>query len=252
VGKGFPCAEVKIARITDDAARLEELARRLELTAEPPGPGPFGFWQAAWHVTRASLAALVGDRTMAASERAYFERWIGCFPLGMTGRSYRAMPGLVESNLCELDAAVGHLKSAVVFCRSSGFRPELAWTCLDLAETLLLRGASGDEEAASRTLDEGGAVARSLGMSPLITKIEACRNRIAETPAWRDSLSSREAEVLRLVSRGYTNREIGEELYISERTVANHIGNILGNLGASNRAEAAAWAVSHGVDEGSG
>jgi two-component system NarL family response regulator len=53
--------------------------------------------------------------------------------------------------------------------------------------------------------------------------------------------------VLGLVSRGYTNREIGESLHIAENTVKNHLRNILDKLHLNNRAQAAAFAVRHGL-----
>ncbi len=56
-------------------------------------------------------------------------------------------------------------------------------------------------------------------------------------------LSRRELEVLALIAEGRTNRDIGERLFISQKTVAVHIGNILGKLGASGRVEAAMVAI---------
>ncbi|HET7182306.1 MAG TPA: LuxR C-terminal-related transcriptional regulator [Candidatus Limnocylindrales bacterium] len=56
-------------------------------------------------------------------------------------------------------------------------------------------------------------------------------------------LSRRELEVLALIAEGITNREIGERLFISQKTVAVHIGNILSKLGASGRVEAAMVAI---------
>ncbi|MEO8272739.1 MAG: LuxR C-terminal-related transcriptional regulator [Chloroflexota bacterium] len=56
-------------------------------------------------------------------------------------------------------------------------------------------------------------------------------------------LSKRELEVLALIAEGRTNRDIGERLFISQKTVAVHIGNILGKLGASGRVEAAMVAI---------
>jgi predicted ATPase/DNA-binding CsgD family transcriptional regulator len=58
-----------------------------------------------------------------------------------------------------------------------------------------------------------------------------------------EPLTPREREVLALVAQGYTNRQIGESLYISRKTVEIHVGNILGKLGVSSRTQAATWAV---------
>jgi ATP/maltotriose-dependent transcriptional regulator MalT len=64
-------------------------------------------------------------------------------------------------------------------------------------------------------------------------------------------LSGREREVLGLVALGRTNREIGERLFISQKTVGVHVGNILGKLEVSGRVEAAAVAIRLGLTEGS-
>jgi DNA-binding CsgD family transcriptional regulator/tetratricopeptide (TPR) repeat protein len=60
-------------------------------------------------------------------------------------------------------------------------------------------------------------------------------------------LSKREHEVLALMSEGRTNREIGERLFISQKTVGVHVGNILAKLGVSGRVEAAAVAIRLGL-----
>jgi DNA-binding CsgD family transcriptional regulator/tetratricopeptide (TPR) repeat protein len=62
-------------------------------------------------------------------------------------------------------------------------------------------------------------------------------------------LSSREREVLVQISRGRTNREIGERLFISQKTVGVHVGNILAKLGVSGRVEAAAVAIRLGLTD---
>lgn len=65
------------------------------------------------------------------------------------------------------------------------------------------------------------------------------------------SLTPRERQVLRLVSKGLTNKEIGAQLHIAENTVKNHLRNILEKLHLQNRAQAAAYAVREGlVDDG--
>lgn len=63
----------------------------------------------------------------------------------------------------------------------------------------------------------------------------------------REPLTVREAEVLRLVASGATNKEIAERLYLSEGTVKNHISRILGRLGLRDRTQAALYAQSRGL-----
>lgn len=60
-------------------------------------------------------------------------------------------------------------------------------------------------------------------------------------------LSRREGEVARLVAAGMTNRQIGEQLFIAERTAEGHVERIRNKLGVRSRAEVAAWAVSKGL-----
>jgi predicted ATPase/DNA-binding CsgD family transcriptional regulator len=71
-------------------------------------------------------------------------------------------------------------------------------------------------------------------------------NRTA-TGTGRFELTGREIEVLCLVRQGRSNREIGDELYVSERTAQTHVQNILVNMGVNSRTAAAARAVSEGM-----
>ena len=57
------------------------------------------------------------------------------------------------------------------------------------------------------------------------------------------SLTDREREVLRLIARGYTYREAGEELYISIKTIESHVSSVLRKLQLSNRNELTRWAA---------
>lgn len=60
------------------------------------------------------------------------------------------------------------------------------------------------------------------------------------------SLTEREQDVLDLLAKGMTNKDIAQTLILSVRTVEAHLGNIYGKLGVASRTEAALWAVSHG------
>lgn len=62
-----------------------------------------------------------------------------------------------------------------------------------------------------------------------------------------DGLTDREIEVVRLIARGYTNRQIAATLVLSERTVSTHIGNIYSKLGITTRVQAIRWAFDKGV-----
>ena len=73
------------------------------------------------------------------------------------------------------------------------------------------------------------------------------RPDLGADPAATAGLSVREMEVLRLVSKGCTNRDIAERLVISERTVARHLQNIFAKLDVSTRTAASAVAHDHGL-----
>ena len=63
------------------------------------------------------------------------------------------------------------------------------------------------------------------------------------------SLSDQELRVLALVAQGKTNKEIGENLFLSEKTVRNYVSSILAKLSLSTRSEAAAYAVKHHIND---
>jgi len=67
--------------------------------------------------------------------------------------------------------------------------------------------------------------------------------RLARYNPFEEPLSRRELDVLMLIARGKTNKEIGEELFISEKTVKNHITNIFRKIQVTDRTQAALYAV---------
>ncbi len=69
------------------------------------------------------------------------------------------------------DGAVAHFEDALAFWRKAGYRPELAWTCCDYADTLLHRIEPGDRPKAMSLLDESLAISSELGMRPLMERV---------------------------------------------------------------------------------
>ncbi len=78
--------------------------------------------------------------------------------------------GLLAHTMEDLHQAGEHFEDSLSFCRRSGLRPELAWTCCDYADTLLQRNESGDREKAMTLLDESLAISSELGMRPLMER----------------------------------------------------------------------------------
>jgi len=114
--------------------------------------------------------------------------------------------------------------------------------------------AVGETARAAEALQEAHQLAAGLGAVPLLTDIEAVsrRTRLSVEPAAAAALDDvaidhlgltpREAEVLSLVAAGRTNRQIGEALFVSEKTASVHVSNILRKLGVNSRVDAAAVA----------
>jgi len=104
--------------------------------------------------------------------------------------------------------------------------------------------AAGDEEDARLELRAARAAFERLGATAdAATAAELLRERTALPRG----LTAREAEVLRLVAAGKTNRDIAAELVISEHTVARHLQNMFAKLGVSSRSAATAFAFEHGL-----
>ena len=132
--------------------------------------------------------------------------------------------------------------------------PLAAYCCWRQAEALVAVGASRTEAAAP--LRQAHAVAARIGAKPLLRELALLAQRArldlaAPPPAISAGkhgpmeilgLTAREAEVLDLLARGYTNREIAATLVISVKTASVHVSHILRKLGAPNRLEAAAIA----------
>ena len=131
-------------------------------------------------------------------------------------------------------------------------RARAAWTEIgapyEAARVRVLLSAAcralGDGDAADLERDAARGVFEQLGATPDLERLG--RNAGSAAPP-AGPLTAREAEVLRLVATGQTNRGIARELSISEKTVARHVSNIFTKLGLSSRAAATAYAFQHGL-----
>ena len=132
---------------------------------------------------------------------------------------HRSLPGEVLSRGARILAA------ADVFAALTAERPH--------------RPAYGEEEATSVLESEAG-----LDGDAVACVLAAAGRRPAPSPArWPAELSDREVEVLRLIARGRSNREVAERLFISPKTVGRHVENLYRKIGVSSRAAAAVFAM---------
>jgi DNA-binding NarL/FixJ family response regulator len=128
------------------------------------------------------------------------------------------------------------------------------------AEAIVRSGGSSEE--AEQLLSAAAETARWLGARPLLAELTALARRArldldgAEARAAASlrndlGLTARERDVLLLLAGGLTNRQIGEQLFISEKTASVHVSRILAKLGVANRAEAAGVAHTLGLEPAS-
>jgi DNA-binding CsgD family transcriptional regulator len=103
--------------------------------------------------------------------------------------------------------------------------------------------ALGDLDGAAMELDAASWVFQQLGATVDLERVDRLTATAAAPPAGR--LTTREIEVLRLVAAGKTNRTIAADLFLSEKTVARHISNILAKLDLTSRSAATAYAYQH-------
>lgn len=113
------------------------------------------------------------------------------------------------------------------------------------ASGYLLKDSDADEvSGAIRAAHRG-----ELPLDPAIARDLTSSLRAESRDGPDAELTTRELEVLRLLGAGKTNKEIGAELQISERTARTHVSNILGKLDLTSRTQAALWAVRQGLVE---
>jgi DNA-binding CsgD family transcriptional regulator len=155
--------------------------------------------------------------------------------------------GEAASVLGDWDAAEAYFDSALALNTRLGARTWLAHTSFSYARMLLARARSDDRVRARGLLATALGLAQAIGLPTLVSRIAELRSDVAPAATLPDGLSAREVEILVELSRGRSNREIGQALHISEHTAANHIRSILRKTSCANRTEAAGYALRRGL-----
>ena len=155
--------------------------------------------------------------------------------------------GIFATAIGKIGAAFEHFTASYELCRKAGFRPEQAWTCCDWSDALIQKGSTDSRLRAQELLAEGLAISEELGMGPLTERITGWLAELQASAVYPDGLTRREVEVLRALAGGKTNQELADALFISRKTAAKHITNILAKTGTGNRTEAAHYATEHGL-----
>jgi DNA-binding CsgD family transcriptional regulator/tetratricopeptide (TPR) repeat protein len=159
--------------------------------------------------------------------------------------------GLLAVTMSRWDEAERHFQDALEMDARMGAKTWLAHTQYDYARMLLTCNRRDNGQRAASLLGEALTTARALGMRSLEDRtadlLRQAGSPTSKTPEYPDGLTQREVEVLRLIALGKSNQEIAKELFISLRTVANHVTNILNKTSAANRTSAAAYASRHGL-----
>ncbi len=155
--------------------------------------------------------------------------------------------GMLSATLGEWDRAESHFRAAVELNRRMGAWTWLAHTNYEFGRMLLKRRGRDDRRISTTLLSEAAQLAERIGMPTLLGRVRALDTALVETSSLPDGLSPREAQIIGLIARGMSNREIGSELVISEHTAANHVRAILRKTGCANRTEVASYAHRRGL-----
>lgn len=144
------------------------------------------------------------------------------------------------------DTARSHYEYAIGKDREMSAWPALARHQLHYAKFLFASESQEDQNRGRQLLIDAEQLAARFDMYGLAADIDALR--ASGSASLPDNLTAREAEVLRLIAIGRSNKDISKVLTISLSTVATHVRNILSKTGCANRTEAAAYAMQHDLD----
>jgi DNA-binding CsgD family transcriptional regulator len=154
--------------------------------------------------------------------------------------------GELETEAGQIESAAAYLDASLRLADACAAPYERALTLLAQAE---LRAAIGETVEGCTLLDEVMTICEPLGATPTLQRAVALAARLATSPtappSYPAGLSAREVEVLRLVAAGLTNPQVAERLFLSRRTVEQHLRSVFDKTGTPSRAAAARWAAEH-------
>src|SRR4051794_14924731 len=194
-------------------------------------------------IWRSGVRADLGDRFHVVGEASDADEAVAVIT--------RTKPDLV---VCDLQMPNG---GGIKVARTCGEQTRIVMLTVSEAERDLLdavaAGAQGYLVKATPPDELRSALWRAANGEPVFSPALAALvlgefRRMSRTEGSTDPLSPREREVLQYVARGHTYREIGEELFISTKTVENHVRNILGKLHLNRKQELIRYALDHGID----
>jgi len=151
-----------------------------------------------------------------------------------------SMPGLNGAQVTQQVAGTVH----VLILSASGASEDVLEAVKAGASGYLLKSASSDELADAVTRTAAGETVFSPGLAGLVLGEYRRLDGTQEGPR----LTDRETEVLRLVAKGLTSRQVAERLVLSVRTVENHVNNTLSKLQLHSRSQLVRYAIEQGLD----
>jgi DNA-binding CsgD family transcriptional regulator/predicted negative regulator of RcsB-dependent stress response len=142
--------------------------------------------------------------------------------------------------------AAGHYAAAMAAHRQAGHAHDEVLAMIGLGRAA---GQLGDRDGATRRLREAEAIAGQIASAQRLAEARSALAELGERPAGAlpGGLTARQAEVLRLLATGMSNKQIAGELYLSPATVERHLATIYRKLSLSGRVEATRYAVSAGL-----
>ncbi|MBT2507701.1 LuxR family transcriptional regulator [Streptomyces sp. ISL-98] len=242
-----PQPGLALLRLAQGKADSSAAALRLALAGEDGGGGPGRLGRCRLLAAQVEVSLALGQldqaRTAADELEATAREWQQRRESETTvlHATAAAAAGAVAFADRDLERALRLLHRALSLWLELGVPYEAAQVRMTLAAA---DRAAGDDEGARLELRAAHAAFERLGAVPDARRAAALLSTVHHR---RGELTEREAQVLRLVAAGRTNRSIASELVISEHTVARHLNNIFAKLDVSSRAAATAYAYTHGL-----